>query len=90
MIASSFASGGHSLLIVSNVAQIIPRIIKEDCRHANKQRRRMDMTNKNTGTDMRKNAPKGDNPGQPEPLDGSKKVKNRNHTRQKHNSSHDM
>jgi small acid-soluble spore protein P (minor) len=50
----------------------------------------MDMTNKNTGTDMRKNAPKGNNPGQPEPLDGSKKVKNRNHTRQKHNSGHDM
>ncbi|AGT31658.1 acid-soluble spore protein P [Geobacillus genomosp. 3] len=48
------------------------------------------MTNKNDGKDMRKNAPKGDNPGQPEPLSGSKKVKNRNHTRQKHNTSHDM
>jgi small acid-soluble spore protein P (minor) len=48
------------------------------------------MTNKNTGKDMRKNAPKGDNPGQPEPLDGSKKVKNANHTRQKHNAGHDM
>ncbi|KAF0995541.1 small acid-soluble spore protein P [Geobacillus thermoleovorans] len=48
------------------------------------------MANKNDGKDMRKNAPKGDNPGQPEPLDGSKKVKNRNHTRQKHNTSHDM
>jgi small acid-soluble spore protein P (minor) len=46
--------------------------------------------NKNTSKDMRKNAPKGDNPGQPEPLSGSKKVKNQNHTRQKHNSSHDM
>jgi small acid-soluble spore protein P (minor) len=54
------------------------------------KRRAINMTNKNTGTDMRKNAPKGDNPGQPEPLSGSKKVKNRNHTRQKHNSSHDM
>ncbi|MGD6816045.1 small acid-soluble spore protein P [Metabacillus sp. 84] len=48
------------------------------------------MTNKNTGKDIRKNAPKGDQPGQPEPLSGSKKVKNRNHTRQKHNSGHDM
>ncbi|MFC0274073.1 small acid-soluble spore protein P [Metabacillus herbersteinensis] len=48
------------------------------------------MTNKNTGKDIRKNAPKGENPGQPEPLSGSKKVKNRNHTRQKHNSNHDM
>ncbi|PSA98446.1 small acid-soluble spore protein P [Bacillus halotolerans] len=53
------------------------------------------MTNKNTSKDMHKNAPKGHNPeghnpGQPEPLSGSKKVKNRNHTRQKHNSSHDM
>ncbi|MEC0283267.1 MULTISPECIES: small acid-soluble spore protein P [Terribacillus] len=25
-----------------------------------------------------------------EPLSGSKKVKNKNHSRQKHNSSHDM
>jgi small acid-soluble spore protein P (minor) len=90
MIASSFASGGHSLLIVSNMAQIIPRIMKEGCRHAIDKRRGMDMANKNTGADMRKNAPKGDNPGQPEPLNGSKKVKNKNHTRQKHNSSHDM
>ncbi|ATH91818.1 MULTISPECIES: small acid-soluble spore protein P [Bacillus] len=49
------------------------------------------MTNKNDGKDMRKNAPKGAQAGQqPEPLDGSKKVKNRNHTRQKHNSHHDM
>ncbi|OJT58646.1 small acid-soluble spore protein P [Bacillus licheniformis] len=43
------------------------------------------MTNKNDGKDMRKNAPKGAQPGQPEPLS-----ENRNHTRQKHNSSHDM
>ncbi|ELK21887.1 small acid-soluble spore protein P [Anoxybacillus flavithermus TNO-09.006] len=50
----------------------------------------MCRVNKNTSKDMRKNAPKGDNPGQPEPLSGSKKVKNQNHTRQKHNSSHDM
>ncbi|MDQ0243115.1 small acid-soluble spore protein P (minor) [Bacillus fengqiuensis] len=48
------------------------------------------MTNKNDSKDMHKNAPKGDNPGQPAPLSGSHKVKNRNHTRQKHNGSHDM
>ncbi|WP_042353540.1 small acid-soluble spore protein P [Bacillus rubiinfantis] len=46
------------------------------------------MTNKNDGKDMRRNAPKQS--GQPEPLSGSKKVKNANHTRAKHNSSHDM
>ncbi|AZU62083.1 small acid-soluble spore protein P [Neobacillus mesonae] len=46
------------------------------------------MTNKNDSKDMRKNAPKIS--GQPEPLSGSKKVKNANHTRAKHNSSHDM
>jgi small acid-soluble spore protein P (minor) len=72
------------------MAQIIPRIIKEDAGMLIDKRRGMNMTNKNTGADMRKNAPKGDNPGQPEPLDGSKKVKNKNHTRQKHNSGHDM
>jgi small acid-soluble spore protein P (minor) len=33
---------------------------------------------------------KGQNSGQPEPLSGSKKVKNHNHTRQKHNQGHDM
>nr|WP_192912986.1 small acid-soluble spore protein P [Bacillus mesophilum] len=48
------------------------------------------VMNKNDGKDMRKNAPKGDQHGQPEPLRGSKKVKNRNHSRQKHNSHHDM
>ncbi len=48
------------------------------------------MTEKNTGKDIRKNAPKGNNPGQPEPLSGSKKVKNANHTRQKNNQGHDM
>lgn len=47
------------------------------------------MTNKNDSRDMRRNAAKG-NTGQPEPLDGSKKVKNHNHTRQKHNQGHDM
>ncbi|HWJ80050.1 MAG TPA: small acid-soluble spore protein P [Niallia sp.] len=44
--------------------------------------------NKNDGKDMRKNAPKQS--GQPEPLSGSKKVKNHNHTGQKSKSHHDM
>ncbi|KAA0547810.1 small acid-soluble spore protein P [Bacillus suaedaesalsae] len=49
------------------------------------------MTNKNDHKDMVRNSPKGQHSaGQPEPLSGSKKVKNRNHTRQKHNSGHDM
>ncbi|MBA4538571.1 small acid-soluble spore protein P [Bacillus aquiflavi] len=48
------------------------------------------MMNKNDGKDMRKNAPKGEQSGQPEPLSGSHKVKNRNHTRQKNNAGHDM
>ncbi|WLR52561.1 small acid-soluble spore protein P [Bacillus tianshenii] len=48
------------------------------------------MMERNTGKDIRKNAPKGENPGQPEPLSGSKKVKNRNHTRQKKHSGHDL
>lgn len=46
------------------------------------------MVNKNDGKDMRKNAPKQS--GQLEPLSGSKKVKNRNHSRQNHNPGHDM
>ncbi len=46
--------------------------------------------NKNDGNDIRKKAPKGENSSQPEPLSGSKKVKNRNHTRQKNNQHHDM
>jgi small acid-soluble spore protein P (minor) len=46
------------------------------------------MTNKNTSKDMRKNAPKQS--GQPEPLSGSHKVKNRQQTRAKHNTHHDM
>ncbi|MFI8574254.1 small acid-soluble spore protein P [Rossellomorea aquimaris] len=44
--------------------------------------------NKNDSKDMHKNAPKQS--GQPEPLSGSHKVKNRNHTRQKQHSHHDM
>ncbi|MDP4163003.1 MAG: small acid-soluble spore protein P [Bacillota bacterium] len=46
--------------------------------------------NKNDSKDMRKNAPKGNQSGQPEPLSGSHKVKNRQHSRAKHNSHHDM
>jgi small acid-soluble spore protein P (minor) len=56
----------------------------------NYNQRRRDKMNKNSHKDMVKNAPKGNQPGQPEPLSGSHKVKNRQHTRQKHNSSHDM
>lgn len=48
------------------------------------------MGEKNTFKDIRKNAPKGQNSGQPEPLSGSKKVKNHNHTRQKNNQGHDL
>ncbi|GLI84719.1 small, acid-soluble spore protein P [Rossellomorea marisflavi] len=43
---------------------------------------------KHTPKDIRKNAP--DQSGQPKPLSGSHKVKNRNHSRQKHNQHHDM
>lgn len=46
--------------------------------------------NKNDGKDMRKNAPKGHQSGQPAPLSGSHKVKNRNHSRQKNHAHHDM
>ncbi|MEH7417436.1 small acid-soluble spore protein P [Neobacillus drentensis] len=46
------------------------------------------MVNKNDGKDMRKNATKQS--GQPEPMSGSKKVKNRNHSRNNHNAEHDM
>ncbi|MCM3730135.1 small acid-soluble spore protein P [Fictibacillus nanhaiensis] len=42
------------------------------------------MGERNTFKDIRKNAPKGENPGQPAPMSGSKKVKQRNHTRQNH------
>ncbi|MGC4378435.1 small acid-soluble spore protein P [Fictibacillus sp. Mic-4] len=41
------------------------------------------MAERNTFKDIRRNSPKGQYETQPEPLDGSKKVKNRNHTRQK-------
>ncbi len=46
------------------------------------------MAEKNTFKDIRKNAPKGDQSTQPEPLSGSKKVKQRNHTRQNHGEGH--
>jgi len=40
--------------------------------------------------DNRKNAQNVQNTSQPEPMSGSHKVKNRQHSRQKHNSHHDM
>ena len=40
------------------------------------------MTEKHTGKDIRRNAPKGNPSGQPEPLSGSKKVKKRNQVSQ--------
>ncbi|WP_170007250.1 small acid-soluble spore protein P [Bacillus fonticola] len=46
--------------------------------------------NKNDGKDIRKNQPKDAQPGQPEPLSGSHKVKIHQQKRQKHNSHHDM
>lgn len=45
------------------------------------------MAEKNTFKDIRKNSPK-EHTGQPEPLSGSKKVKNRNHTRNNHAEGH--
>lgn len=45
---------------------------------------------KNEEKGMKKNAGQEKKLGQPEPLSGSHKVKNRQHSRQKHNSSHDM
>ncbi|MBO9129047.1 small acid-soluble spore protein P [Bacillus sp. 165] len=45
---------------------------------------------KNTGKDIRQNSAKGQPSGQPEPLSGSHKVKNRKHSRQKNHSHHDM
>ncbi|MBM7691393.1 small acid-soluble spore protein P (minor) [Peribacillus deserti] len=44
------------------------------------------MTKKNA----RRNAPDNINSTQPEPMSGSHKVKNRNHSRQKHHAHHDM
>ncbi|MCM3713397.1 small acid-soluble spore protein P [Halalkalibacter oceani] len=40
------------------------------------------MTEKNTYKDQRRNAPRGADSGQPEPLSGSKKVKQANHVNQ--------
>lgn len=47
---------------------------------------------RNSSKSIRRNSPKDAQPssGQPEPLSGSHKVKNRNHTRQKHNTHHDQ
>lgn len=41
------------------------------------------MVERHNAKDIRRNAPKHES-GQPEPLSGSKKVKNRNHSRQNH------
>lgn len=41
------------------------------------------MTERHDAKDIRRNQPK-DSKGQAEPLSGSKKVKNRNHSRQNH------
>lgn len=59
-------------------------------KHPKKKKEGTIVAEKNDFKDMRKNAPKGSNPGQPEPLSGSKKVKNRNHSRQKNNQGHDL
>lgn len=42
------------------------------------------MTERHNAKDIRRNAAKGQNNGQPEPMQGSKKVKNRNHSRNNH------
>jgi small acid-soluble spore protein P (minor) len=47
---------------------------------------------RNNGKSIRRNSPKDaqGGSGQPEPMSGSHKVKNRQHTRQKHNAHHDQ
>ncbi|MFB5252868.1 small acid-soluble spore protein P [Bacillus mycoides] len=45
---------------------------------------------KNNNQSNRQNEKKGQSSGQPEPLSGSHKVKNRNHSRQKNHAHHDM
>ncbi|MFD0770071.1 small acid-soluble spore protein P [Bacillus sp. CGMCC 1.60114] len=46
---------------------------------------------KNNSKSIRKNSPQGQvSGGQPEPLSGSHKVKNKKHTRQKNHAHHDM
>lgn len=42
------------------------------------------MKERNDAKDIRNNQQPKDSKGQPEPLSGSKKVKNRNHSRQNH------
>ena len=57
--------------------------------HNHKQEEGLTLTKKDeqhTGT----KPTKSNNAGGPAPLSGSHKVKNRQHTRQKHNSHHDM
>ncbi|MGN4424973.1 small acid-soluble spore protein P [Bacillus cereus group sp. MYBK30-1] len=45
---------------------------------------------KNNNQSNHQNEKKGYSSGQPEPLSGSHKVKNRNHSRQKNHAHHDM
>ncbi|MGM9986303.1 MAG: small acid-soluble spore protein P [Bacillaceae bacterium] len=45
---------------------------------------------KNTSKNNRRNSPVDHESGQPKPLSGSHKVKNRKHTRQKNHSHHDL
>ena len=45
---------------------------------------------KNNSKSIRQNTKKGQPSGQPEPLSGSHKVKNKNHSRQKNHAHHDM
>ncbi|NEU29223.1 small acid-soluble spore protein P [bacterium LRH843] len=47
------------------------------------------MTERNTFKDQRRNSPKGQySSGQPEPLSGSKKVKQKNHYSDSHGEGH--
>lgn len=48
------------------------------------------MTRTDEQDNNSKQSKQKNNSGQPAPLSGSHKVKNRNHSRQKHNSHHDM
>ncbi|KGX93070.1 acid-soluble spore protein P [Pontibacillus halophilus JSM 076056 = DSM 19796] len=52
----------------------------------------MPVYESNDAKDIRQNQPKNNqqSSGQPKPLSGSHKVKNRNHSRQKNHASHDL
>ncbi|MCP8969126.1 small acid-soluble spore protein P [Ectobacillus ponti] len=46
---------------------------------------------RNNGKSIRRNSPKNEHgPGQPDPMPGSHKVKNQQHSRQKHGAHHDQ